>query len=153
MSYYNKLPISGAGNAQNTGQYTIDGNGRTKVHAYAAAAATAKTLYIMSFGQYGIQNQALSTAATDVHVMVAEKTLSTGEYGWFYLAGEVDVTTASDAQAAEGYMWYVHTDGTIKCRDAAFDDVKIDEFAVGTQIEATGTEHTMYLTGKTITWT
>jgi len=154
MSYYNKLPTSGVAGKHNTGQIYMDGKGRTKVWAYAAAAATKNTLYIMDYGLYGVENLAMAAAATDVNVMVAEKTLSTGEFGWFVVQGEFDVITASDAIATVGLAWKIHTDGTALCTDAAASETAINEFAVGTQVEATGTTHTMYLMGlhNTVTW-
>jgi hypothetical protein len=152
MSYYNKLPISGAAGKHNAGVTCIDGKGREKMYCYAAAAATKGTIYTLSYGQYGPQNQANGAAATDVRVMVAEKTLSTGEYGWFILRGEVDTTTASDACTA-GHTWKIHTDGTALCEDAAWDDTSVDTFAVSTQTEATATTHTLYLIGRNVTWT
>lgn len=153
MSYYNKPPISGSGTARATGVRYTDGDGREYLYAYCAAAATKATPYQMSFGAYGVQNQALAAAATDTYIMVAAETASTGEYAKFWTRGEVDVTTASDAIAAAGYMFKVHTDGTVICTDATWDDEAVNEFAVGTQIEATATTHTMFLIGKPITWT
>jgi hypothetical protein len=145
-----KYPISAV--RGNTAGEFLDGDGRLKKWCYAAAAATKGTPYMLQWGALGAQNEALAAAATDVKLMVPEKTLATGDYGWFILEGEVDLTTASDAQAAVGYAWYVHTDATVLCRDAAPDNTKIDEFAVGTQVETTATTHTVYLMNKLITW-
>lgn len=127
------------------------GDGQGKVYAYAVAACTKNKPYYLTYTEYGREATALGTAGTNVMIGAAEKTLATGEYGWFIVEGKVELTTASDAVGTAGNAFKVHTDGTVICTDAAYSGAA-NEFAVGMEAEATATSHTVYMIPREITW-
>lgn len=138
--------------AQSVPGIHYDGDGRGRKQAYCNSAVTSGTAYVLGGGDHGCEAEAIGAAGTNVLLGVADKAYATGAFGWFIVEGEVDLTTASDAIATVGYAFKVHTDGTIICTDAAFDASAENEFAVGTQVEATATTHTVYMLGRHITW-
>jgi hypothetical protein len=145
-----KGPISGLQQASFQWHWGSDGRARTL--AYCPAAVTANVHYGLGVSEYGQTANSLSGPGSQVLIGVAEKAASTGDFAWFFVAGEVEVTTASDAFGL-GHAVIIHTDETIMSNDADWTQAGTDEFGATTVAEGSAvTSCTVYLAGNRATW-
>jgi hypothetical protein len=136
------------------GKRMVDAYGCEYVYAYAVQAVVLNTAYTMTFGAYGLS--ATTPAASGMYklVIVADKALATGEYGWFAVRGPHDMVIKAAAKGTAGDAILLHTDGVVTCTDAAYSQGDDDECAVLLENKASGTSKTclVYLTGQQIYW-
>lgn len=145
-----KGPISGLNQASFQWHWGSDGRARTL--AYCSTAVTKATPYVLGVSEYGQQAEALGTAGTNVLVGVADESASAGDYAWFIVAGEVEMTVSSDTYAL-GQGIIVHTDGTVKSGDADYTAAAEDELGAASVAETSAaTSVTAYLMGRHVTW-
>ena len=150
MGFGSYVKIDGGGRTSRGIIY--DGDGKGKVKAKAQAAVTKGYVYKMAYDETGREAEAMSgTAAFYAMMGIAEKSLSTGEYGWFIVEGPATLVTASAASlgTAVGYAVKVH-DGAVAATAAAWDDSANNEFAVLRAVSASATSHSVYMVPKII---
>jgi hypothetical protein len=136
------------------GKTVTDAYGCKKIYAYAKQAVVLNTAYCLAYGAYGPEAESIGGAGLHKRIVVADKALATGAYGWFTIEGPHDLLIAASAKGTAGDMVLVHTDGVVTCTDAAHAMDDDDEFAVLLEAKATGTSKTVlcYLTGEQIVW-
>jgi len=148
--YINEMSETGGINTSRGIVY--DGKGRGKVYAKAGAAITAGTVYALSYDEDGREAVAVGTSKTGMMVGVAEKSLASGEYGWFVVEGEIDITTPSITTTAGHAAQFHASTGAIEDSGAAFSG-GADEFGVFTSTDSTaGTTHSVYMIPREITF-
>ena len=139
------------------GQRKTDAFGCEFIYCYAAAAAVINTAYTLVHGAYGATVNGVDAAGTLARIVVADKAVATGAYGWFAVRGPHDVVVVTSATATDGDALKIHTDGTV-ISDATPEVAVsvVDQFANALEAKAAGTPATVkcYLWGdKTVTWT
>lgn len=128
-----------------------DGKGLGKVYAKAGVAITKGTVYVLSYDEDGREAVAVSTSLSGMMVGVAEQSLAAGEYGWFIVEGEVDITTPSITTTAGHAAKFTASTGAIADTGAAFSG-SADEFGVFTSTDSSGTSHSVYMIPREITF-
>ncbi len=141
--YINEMSETGGINTSRGIVY--DGKGQGKVYAKAGVAITAGTVYYMSYDEDGREAIAVGTSSAGLMAGVAEVSLAAGEYGWFIVEGEVDITTPSITTTAGNAAKFTATTGAIADKGAAYTGAA-DEFGIFTSTDAVaGTTHSVYM--------
>ena len=148
--YINEMSETGGTNTSRGIVY--DGKGRGRVYAKAGAAITAGTVYKISYDEDGREAVAVGTSAGGNMVGVAETALASGEYGWFIVEGEVDITTPSITTTAGHAAQFTASTGAIADSGAAYSGAAA-EFAVFTSTDSTAaTTHSAYMIPREISF-
>lgn len=126
------------------GQEKTDAFGCTYIYCYAAAAAVLNTPYALIHGAYGATVNGIANSGVDAKVVVADKAVATGAYGWFAKRGPHDVVITTSATATDGDAIKIHTLG-VPISDATpnIADYEPDTWAVALEAKGAGTAVTI----------
>ena len=147
--YINEMSETGGINTSRGIVY--DGKGLGKVYAKAGTTITAGTVYLLSYDEDGREAIAVGTSATNLMAGVAETSLAAGEYGWFIVEGEVEITTPSIATTAGHAAKFTASTGAIADTGAAYSG-GADEFGVFTSTDSADTSHSVYMIPREISF-
>ena len=138
------------------GQLKTDAFGCTYIYCYAVAAVLVNTPYAMIHGAYGVTvNADAGASGVDCKVVVADKAVASGKYGWFAKRGPHDVVITTSATATDGDAIKIHTDG-VPISDATpnIADFEPDTWAVALEAKGTATAATIkcWIMDREVVW-
>lgn len=137
------------------GQLKTDAFGCTYVLCYAAAAALVNTPYPMLHGAYGVTVNGIATSGVDCKVVVADRAVATGAYGWFAMRGPHDVVLTAAGTCTDGDAIIIHTDGKPVSDSAAnIADFEPNTWAVALEAKGTATAVTVkcFIMDREVVW-